>query len=34
MEPVAEDVAGFEEYMKSYTAVLEAERKAVETFKM
>ncbi|MBR4981396.1 MAG: ATPase, partial [Lachnospiraceae bacterium] len=34
MEPVAEDVAGFEEYMKVYVNVLEAERKAVETMKM
>ena len=34
MEPVAEDVAGFESYMKVYVAVLEAERKAVETMKM
>lgn len=34
MEPVAEDVAGFEEYMKLYVAALEAERKAVETIKM
>ena len=32
MEPVGEDVAGFEAYMKVYTEVLEAERKAVETF--
>ena len=34
MEPVAEDVAGFEEYMTVYMAALEAERKAVETIKM
>ena len=34
MEPVAEDVAGFEEYMRVYVAALEAERKAVETIKM
>ena len=34
MEPVAEDVAGFEEYMKLYVSALEAERKAVETIKM
>lgn len=33
-EPVAEDVAGFEEYMKLYVSALEAERKAVETIKM
>ena len=31
MEPVAEDVAGFEAYMKVYISALEAERKAVET---
>ena len=34
MEPAAEDVAGFESYMKVYVAALEAERKAVETIKM
>ena len=34
MEPVAEDVAGFEEYMKLYVSALEAERKAVETISM
>lgn len=34
MQPDAEDVAGFEAYMKVYVDVLEAERKAVETFKM
>ena len=34
MEPVAEDVAGFEEYMKVYVSALEAERKAVETISM
>jgi len=34
MEPVAEDVAGLEVYMKAYTEVLEAERMAVEKFKM
>ncbi|MBR5565154.1 MAG: FGGY-family carbohydrate kinase [Roseburia sp.] len=34
MEPTPEDVAGFEAYMNIYTDVLEAERKAVETFKM
>ena len=34
MESVAEDVAGFEEYMKLYVSALEAERKAVETIKM
>ena len=34
MEPVAEDVAGFEEYMKVYVSALEAERKAVETIAM
>ncbi len=34
MEPDADDVAGFEEYMKAYVSTLEAERKAVETFKM
>lgn len=34
MEPVAEDVAGFEEYMKVYVSALEAERKAVETIVM
>ena len=31
MEPVAEDVAGFEAYMKVYISALETERKAVET---
>ena len=30
MEPVAEDVAGFEKYMEVYVNALEAERKAVE----
>ena len=30
----AEDVAGFEDYMKVYVAALEAERKAVETILM
>ena len=34
MEPVAEDVAGFEEYMKVYVNALEAERKAVEMIKI
>ena len=34
MEPIEEDVIGFEEYMKVYVDVLEAERVAVETFKM
>ena len=34
MEPAAEDVAGFEEYMKTYVSALEAERKAVETIAM
>ena len=32
--PVAEDVAGFEEYMKVYVNALEAERKAVEMIKI
>ena len=30
MEPVAEDVAGFEKYMEVYVNALEAERKAEE----
>ena len=34
MEPVAEDVAGFEAYIQVYVAALEAERKAVETILM
>lgn len=34
MEPVAEDVAGFEQYMESYVSALEVERKAVESLKM
>ena len=34
MEPVQEDVNGFEEYMKVYVSALEAERKAVETIGM
>ena len=34
MEPVSEDVAGFEAYMEVYGAALEAERKAVETIVM
>lgn len=34
MEPVTEDVAGFEEYMKVYVSALEAERKAIETITM
>ena len=34
MEPEAEDVAGFESYMKVYIAALEAERKAVESIKI
>lgn len=34
MQPVEADVIGFENYMKVYVDVLEAERVAVETFKM
>lgn len=33
VEPLEENVKGFEAYMKTYTNVLEAERKAIEVFK-